>query len=89
MFPGGDRLVAALTPHHGRLVESMRCEAAGEPRITLTLPPLLAAGYLAILIEGSTKKHVLEAAYAPGAAEDMPVRAVLARDPAPDIFWCP
>jgi 6-phosphogluconolactonase len=89
LFPGGDRLAAAFSPAHGRLVESMRCTAADEPRITFTLPVLLAADYIAILIEGNTKKRVLDAAYKAGTIEDMPIRAVLARDPAPDIFWCP
>jgi 6-phosphogluconolactonase len=89
LFPHGDRLAAALAPADGQLVESMRCEAAGEPRITLTLPALLAADRVVIHVEGQTKWHVLEAAQQPGPAEDMPIRAVLARDPPPDVFWCP
>jgi 6-phosphogluconolactonase len=89
LFPHGDRLEQALAPPAGRLVESMRCEAADEPRITLTLPVLLAAGHVFIHIEGETKRHVLDAAFYDGPVEDMPVRAVLARNPPPDIFWSP
>jgi 6-phosphogluconolactonase len=89
LFPGGDRLAPALAPPTGRHVETMRAEAAVDPRITLTLPVLLAADVIAIHIEGARKRAVLEAALLPGDVSDMPIRAVLAREPAPDIFWCP
>jgi 6-phosphogluconolactonase len=89
LFPGGDRLAQALAPQTGRHVETMHAEAAVEPRVTLTLPVLLAADVIAIHIEGARKRAVLEAAMAPGPVEEMPIRAVLAREPAPDIFWCP
>ncbi len=88
-FPSGDHLDQALAPTRGQNVETMRAEAAGEPRITLTLPVLLEAGYVALHIEGTAKRQVLEAARQPGPVEDMPIRAILARDPAPDIFWSP
>ncbi|OYV34870.1 MAG: 6-phosphogluconolactonase [Rhodospirillales bacterium 20-64-7] len=83
-FPGGDRLSAALAPADGAMVETMRTEAAVEPRITLTLPVLLAAGYLALHIEGEAKRRVLETL-----SPLMPVAAVLVRQPAPDVFWSP
>jgi 6-phosphogluconolactonase len=85
-FPGGDRLEAALAG--GALVEAMRAPGAGEPRITLTLPTLLAAGRVALHIEGAAKLTVLEKAMEPGPVGEMPVRAVLARVPAPEVFWC-
>jgi 6-phosphogluconolactonase len=88
-FPGGDRLAQALNPGPGRLVETMHAPAAGEPRMTLTLPVLLAADLVAIQIEGPAKRAVLEAALAGGDVMEMPVRAVLARVPAPEVFWCP
>jgi 6-phosphogluconolactonase len=88
-FPGGNNLAQALAPTRGQAVETMRAEAAGEPRITLTLPVLLEAGYVALHIEGEAKRRALEAAMRPGAVTDMPVRAILSRDPAPDIFWSP
>lgn len=88
-FPHGDRLDEALAPTKGQLVEAMRAEAAIEPRITLTLPVLLAASHVALHIEGLTKRDVLLAAQAPGFTTAMPVRAVLARNPPPDIFWSP
>ncbi|WP_298216614.1 6-phosphogluconolactonase [Acidocella sp.] len=86
-FPGGDRLAAALRPPPGRLVETMRAAGAGEPRMTLTLPVLAAAGFLALHIEGEAKRQVLRRAAAPGPDEEMPVRALLRHDP--HIFWSP
>ena len=83
-FPGGDHLAAALAPSHGQLAETMRAPGAVEPRITLTLPVLLAAEGVALHIEGAAKRAVLE-----GGAPDLPVRAALARKPAPEIFWSP
>jgi 6-phosphogluconolactonase len=88
-FPGGNRLADALHPESGRLVETMQSDAAIEPRITLTLPVLLAADSTAIHIEGAAKREALNAAMQTGSETDMPIRAVLARKPPPDIFWCP
>jgi len=88
-FPGGDNLARCLAPTSGQFVETIRAEAAGEPRITLTLPVLLEAGHVALHIEGAAKRQVLDAALRSGPVEDMPVRAILAREPAPDIFWSP
>ncbi len=88
-FPAGDRLASALKPAPGRYVETMRAEAAGEPRITLTLPVLLEADHVMIHIEGQAKRAALEAAWRSGPVEDMPIRAILLRDPPPDIFWSP
>jgi 6-phosphogluconolactonase len=86
-FPGGDRLAEALSPARGQLVESVRSEAAVEPRITLTLPVLLAAEHIALHIQGSAKREVLAAALQPGPVEAMPIRAVLTHHP--EVFWCP
>ena len=86
-FPQGDRLDAAVTPDFTHHVETMRAEAAGEPRVTLTLPSLMAADVVALHIEGQDKRSVLEAAMQPGPVQNMPVRAVLPHKP--DIFWCP
>ncbi len=88
-FPGADNLHEALNPKHGQHVEAIRTEAAIEPRITLTLPILLAAEHIAIHIEGPAKRFALDSALAPGPMEAMPIRAVLAHSPAPEIFWSP
>ncbi len=88
-FPGGDHLEEALDPEGALGLLPMHAPAAGEPRITLTLPVLLAADALALHIEGAGKRPVLEAALGEGPATDMPIRAVLRARPALDIFWCP
>jgi len=88
-FPGGDALAAALDPNGREIALPMHAPGAGEPRLTLTLPVLLAAGHLALHIEGAAKRAVLAQALLPGPAADMPVRAVLARHPAPEIYWSP
>jgi 6-phosphogluconolactonase len=88
-FPGGDRLAEALNPSAGQIIETMHAPGAGEPRVTLTLPLLLAADTVAIQIEGAAKRAALDAAMQPGPVLDMPIRAVLAARPAPDIYWCP
>ncbi len=85
LFPHGDRLAQALAGP--RAVETITAPAAEEPRFTLTLPILLGADFLALLIEGNAKFVALNAAMHPGEIADMPVRGVLAR--APRIYWCP
>ncbi len=89
-FPGGDRLADAIAPNQQALVLPMRAEGAGEPRLTLTLPILIAARFIALHIEGAGKKTVLDTALADGAATDMPIRAVLRHEPIElEIFWAP
>ena len=88
-FPGGDRLAEALDPAASARVLPMRAPDAGEPRITLTLPVLLAAKQRFLHIEGEAKREVLERANDPREAA-LPVSALL-RDGAapPEIYWCP
>ncbi len=88
-FPGGDRLAEALAPALGGRVETMRAAGAEEARVTLTLPVLLDADRVALHIEGIEKRRTLERAMQPGPVAAMPVRAVLAREPGPKIFWSP
>lgn len=87
-FPGGDRLAEALDPDGAAPVLPMRAPGAGEPRVTLTLPLIVAAGTVYLHIEGAEKAAVLAEALAEGTPEAMPVRAVLRARPV-DVFWCP
>lgn len=89
-FPGGDRLAQAIDPRAPRLVELLRAAAAIEPRLTLTLPRLLASDRLILQIEGDRKKAVLERALEPGLVAEMPIRAMLRQDTVPlEVWWCP
>ncbi len=89
-FPHGDGLAAALDPAPPARLAVVRAAAAGEPRLTLTLPVLLGADTLALHVEGEAKRAVLQAARGPGTVADMPVRAVLrgARNPL-YVAFCP
>lgn len=75
LFPGADRLEAALAPDAPPLM-ALRAEAAGEPRITLTAPVLKGAMHTHILITGPEKRAALDRAAGLPALE-APVRAVL------------
>ena len=88
-FPGGDLLKDAIDPAQQALVLPMHAQGAGETRLTLTLPVLLAARRLALHIEGAGKRAVLDRALADGTrALDMPVRAVFENaQRAVEVFW--
>lgn len=85
-FPGGDHLESVLNPPPGQLLETMSAPGAGEPRLTLTLPVLAQADFLALHIEGERKREVLARARV-AAETEMPVRAALRHQPV--IYWCP
>ena len=87
-FPGGDTLDDALSNPGPAL--SIRAPGAGEPRVTLTLPYLLATRSLYLHIEGAQKANTLELAKTDGPISDMPIRAVLRQTVKPvEIYWCP
>lgn len=75
LFPGADRLAEALSPD-APPVMALRAEAAGEPRLTLTLPILRSAMNVHLLITGSEKRAALDRA-ALLSPEEAPVRAIL------------
>lgn len=89
-FPGGDRLAEAIDPAGSALVLPQRAPGAGEPRITVTLPLIVAARSVYLHIEGAEKAAVLKTALQDGPLADMPVRAVLRHPEASlEIYWCP
>ena len=89
-FPGAQALSAAIDLAGAARLIAVRAEGAGEPRITFTLPPLVAADLLLLHIEGASKRVVLERAAAGGDVEELPIRAVLGNVPKPlDVLWCP
>lgn len=87
-FPGGDNLNTALDLGTDASVIPMRAEGAGEPRLTLTLPTVLSAHFLALHIEGAEKQSVLEQALTGDDVNQMPIRAVFQNTKKPiQIFW--
>ncbi len=87
-FPDAAELEALLDPDAKRLVSAAHAPSAGEERLTLTLPAIADAGFIALHIEGADKAATLEKALAPGAT--LPIRRVIdaARTPV-EIFWAP
>lgn len=89
-FPGAKKLKQALNPKPGALCQAIRAPSAPQPRMTLTLPALLEARKILLLITGEKKLAVLEKALARGPVSEMPVRAVLhQRDVPLEVLWAP
>ena len=88
-FPCGDRLTEALNPDTPLRLIEMRAPGADDPRITFTLPVLLASDFIALHIEGAEKRAVLNAALEYGPIEDMPIRAFLRAKVPVTLYWCP
>jgi 6-phosphogluconolactonase len=88
-FPGGDHLPEALDADTPKRIIEMNAPGAGEPRLTFTLPVLLAAGRLKLHIEGADKKAVLDKALGDGPEAAMPVRAILRSQTPVTLYWCP
>jgi len=84
-FPGGKGLAQATDKDTKTLVCAVEADAAIEPRLTLTLPVLLAADLLVIHIEGDEKLSTMKTALDGGDANDMPVRHVLRNRPDVEI----
>jgi len=89
-FPNAPELSAAIDPHATQACLAVTPPVAPHPRMTLTLPRLLASKQIFLHLCGDGKTPVLEEAMSDGPAEDMPVRTILRQDHTPvDIYWAP
>jgi|GEM_PF-4356 len=89
-FPGGDRLNQAIDRNSRALVVPIHARGVGEARLTLTLPLLVSARFIALHIEGKEKLVSFEQALQNGPETDMPIRAVLYSAESPvQVFWSP
>ena len=88
-FPNGKNLDMAVDPSGSKLLSAVYADAAGEPRITLNLPVLVSAKFLALHIEGEEKLDVLHNAQGDGHPNNMPVRHILNHANQLEIFWSP
>ncbi|CAN7362210.1 6-phosphogluconolactonase [Mesorhizobium amorphae] len=87
-FPDADDLATLLDPSSQRIVLPVHATSAGEPRLTLSLARIVAAGFIALHIEGQEKRSAFENAMAPGPQK--PIRAVIEAAPrAVEVFWAP
>lgn len=87
-FPDATRLADLLDPASQSLVATVEAPSAGETRLTMTLPPIASARFLALHIEGDEKRGVLDAVLS--AKSSPPISAVLgaARSDV-QIYWAP
>jgi 6-phosphogluconolactonase len=91
LFADADNIAAALRPDSDVPLMPMRSPSVPEPRVTLTLPALVATRAMFVLIRGVEKRRTLEAALRgtePYARA--PIRAVLEHAAvAPQVYWSP
>jgi 6-phosphogluconolactonase len=87
-FPGGDTLAGALAMDAPAILP-ISAPGSVEPRLTFTLPRLLAARHLVLHIQGVAKEETLMKALGHGPIKDMPIRAVLRASHELDVYWCP
>ena len=86
-FPDATELAKLLSPTGDAYVLPVEAESAGEPRLTLPLARIIAAGEIALHIEGADKRSALEAALKTG---DRPISAVFRHAGKPvHIYWAP
>lgn len=90
LFPSStpEALGKGLYPDHGELVVAARPTVSPVPRISMTLPAILNARYIAIHITGQSKWSTYQTAKNGIEIEEMPVRAILQQTDVPvDLWW--
>ena len=88
LFPGGAGLDAAMDLAGTLRVRAVQPAGGGVARLSLTLPSLVSARRIALLITGQTKWAVYKKACEPGPALEAPVRGILHNTPRPtEVFW--
>src|SRR5690606_19201481 len=84
-FPDASDVAELLAADAQKLVLPVESATAREHRLTLTLGRIVEAGFLALHIEGSDKRQVLDRALG---GEELPIRAAIEASPRPvEIFW--
>jgi 6-phosphogluconolactonase len=90
LFPRMPNLRRALDPAADLTAVFVPGEGSRRPRVTLALSTLLDARRIALSFTGEGKRGVFERGLAPGAVEDLPVRAILRQTKVPvDVYWSP
>ena len=90
LFADGDRFAQATDARCSARVLPMRSPSAGEPRITMTLPALIATRALYLQIEGADKQATFAGVRAgEGAFARSPLRMIMQTAPVPlDVYSC-
>jgi len=91
LFPHAPELKIALDPAAKRVCAVDRPGAAGAAlRISMTVPAVLDARWIVVLIEGREKLEVVAKAREEGPIAALPVRAVLGQSDVPvEVWWAP
>lgn len=91
LFPHAPELRIAADPAARMVCAVDRPGAAGAAeRISMTIPAVLGARWIALLIEGKHKLGVVAKAREPGPIAALPVRAVLGQSQTPvEVWWAP
>jgi 6-phosphogluconolactonase len=88
LFPDAEGLDRLLDPASPRAIMPVHAKSAGEPRLTLSMARIVAAGFVALHIEGEDKRAAFNGAMGPGAKK--PIRRVLEAAPRRiEVFWAP
>ncbi|RVD55482.1 6-phosphogluconolactonase [Mesorhizobium sp. M2D.F.Ca.ET.185.01.1.1] len=87
-FPDAGNLEELLDPASQRIVLPVHAASGGEPRLTLSMARIVAAGFVALHIEGEDKRTAFNGAMGPGVKK--PIRRVIEAAPKPiEVFWAP
>jgi 6-phosphogluconolactonase len=90
LFPGSPNLASALNPSAVAGCVGMWSPQPPQARLSLNLNALLDSRRVIVLISGADKWRTYLAASAPGAVEQMPIRALLRQTRTPvDVMWAP
>jgi 6-phosphogluconolactonase len=90
LFPGSAGLAASLDLQAAPGCVAVWPPAAPHERLSLNLAALLQARRVCIQISGAHKWQVYQRATAPGATEELPIRALLRQHQVPvTVYWCP
>jgi 6-phosphogluconolactonase len=87
-FPDATELADALNPRTQATVYPIHSPSIEEPRMTLTLPIVSQARFVALHIEGNDKRDVLEKTV--NEKEELPIHQVINNcEQTPVVYWAP
>jgi 6-phosphogluconolactonase len=90
LFPGSEGLETAMDPLGKASVRAVQPSGGGVARLSLSLPALLSARRIALLITGASEWAVYQKACEAGPVREAPIRGILHLATVPtEVFWAP